>query len=110
MLALIYTGSFLLPMLSENDKGEKLLSRRYPNSEDSIRELTSLFPAAKAVVEATRNWMWFIRALRTHGYEVVMAHPFRTKAIAYAKIKTDAVDAATLCQLLRADSVPPMRS
>lgn len=35
-----------------------------------------------------------------------MAHPFRTKAIASGKIKTDKIDAAVLCQLLRANLTP----
>lgn len=90
----------------ENEKGEKLLSQRYPNSNDSVKELADRFPGSKTVVEATRNWMWFVRSLRDNGCEVIMAHPFRTKAIAAAKIKTDSVDAATLCQLLRANLIP----
>jgi transposase len=35
-----------------------------------------------------------------------LAHPLRTKAIASARVKTDAVDACTLAQLLRADLLP----
>ncbi|MGH8572862.1 MAG: IS110 family transposase, partial [Gammaproteobacteria bacterium] len=37
------------------------------------------------------------------GYELHLAHPLRTKAIASARVKTDAVDARTLAHLLRAD-------
>lgn len=90
----------------ENQDGEKLLSQRYSNSLESVRQLTDRFPDSKVVVEATRNWMWFVRALRVNGCDVTMAHPFRTKAIAAAKIKTDSIDAGTLCQLLRADLIP----
>ena len=35
-----------------------------------------------------------------------LAHPLRTRAIAAARVKTDAVDAATLAQLLRAGLLP----
>jgi transposase len=35
-----------------------------------------------------------------------LAHPRQTKAIAAARVKTDAVDARTLAQLLRADLLP----
>jgi len=90
----------------ENRDGEKLLSQKYPNSLESVGELTGRFPNSKVVVEATRNWMWFVRAVRAGGCNITMAHPFRTKAIAAAKIKTDAIDAATLCQLLRANLIP----
>jgi len=90
----------------EKRNGEKLLSQKYPNSLESVGELTDRFPNSKVVVEATRNWMWFVRAVRAGGCSITMAHPFRTKAIAAAKIKTDAIDAATLCQLLRANLIP----
>ena len=40
------------------------------------------------------------------GYELHLAHPMRTKAIASARVKTDAVDARTLAHLLRADLLP----
>lgn len=35
-----------------------------------------------------------------------MAHPMKIKAIASAKIKTDAIDSNTLCDLLRANLIP----
>jgi transposase len=38
-------------------------------------------------------------------YEVKLANPVKTKAIACAKVKTDAVDASTLADLLRANLV-----
>jgi transposase len=44
--------------------------------------------------------------LQDAGYELHLAHPMRTKAIASARVKTDAVDARTLAQLLRADLLP----
>lgn len=60
----------------------------------------------RVVVEATRNWMWFIRCLQSHACPVQLAHPFRTKAIASARVKTDSIDAKTLCDLLRANLIP----
>jgi len=38
--------------------------------------------------------------------ERVVAHPLKTRAIADAKIKSDAIDARTLAHLLRADLIP----
>jgi transposase len=35
-----------------------------------------------------------------------VAHPFMVKAIAYAKVKTDKVDARILADLLRTDMIP----
>jgi transposase len=91
---------------AENEHGDKLLSKKYENSSESVTELVSQFEEVKVVVEATRNWMWLISALEDEGCDVTMAHPFRTKAIAAAKIKTDSIDAQTLCQLLRAGLIP----
>jgi transposase len=44
--------------------------------------------------------------LEDAGYEIHLAHPLRTRAIAAARVKTDAVDAKTLAHLLRADLLP----
>ena len=60
----------------------------------------------RAVVECTSNWYWLCDLLRSLGVTVVLAHAKYLKAIAYAKVKTDAVDAHTLAQLLRMGFVP----
>ena len=57
-------------------------------------------------LEATYGWEWLAELLEDAGYELHLAHPLRTKAIASARVKTDAVDARTLAQLLRADLLP----
>ena len=44
--------------------------------------------------------------LKEKGYDVKVAHPLMVKAIAYAKVKNDKVDARTLADLLRADMIP----
>ena len=38
----------------------------------------------------------------------MVAHPFMVKAIAYAKVKTDKVDARIFADLLRTDMIPFM--
>jgi len=40
------------------------------------------------------------------GYDVRLSPPLKTKAIAYAKIKTDKIDAKVLADLLRAKLLP----
>jgi transposase len=62
--------------------------------------------AHRAVVECTTGWYWLCDLLRSHGVPVVLAHAKYLKAISYAKVKTDAVDATTLAQLLRMGYVP----
>jgi len=60
----------------------------------------------RAVVECTTGWYWFCDLLRSIGISVVLAHAKYLKAISYAKVKTDAVDAETLAQLLRMGYIP----
>jgi hypothetical protein len=61
---------------------------------------------AKAVVESTGNlWLRIYEALEGIGVEVKLANPFKTKAIASARIKTDRLSAKILAHLLRVDLV-----
>lgn len=97
---------FFVAVAQDRD-GDELLRKKYINSEESVRDLLTHFAAPpKVAVEATRNWMWFIASLQNKGCTVQLAHPFRTKAIAAARIKTDSIDAKTLCDLLRAGLIP----
>jgi len=90
-----------------NLKGEKILSGKYQNNYDSINTVVnSFFSPPSVVVEATRNWMWMVNYLKKITCKVTLAHPLKTKAIASAKIKTDEIDAKTLCHLLRSDMIP----
>ena len=61
---------------------------------------------SKAVVESTGNlWLRIYEALEGHGVEVKLANPYKTKAIASARIKTDKLSARILAHLLRADLI-----
>ncbi len=93
--------------VAQDNSGTELFRKRYHNSTRSVDLLLEHFPEPPSVVvEATRNWMWFIKAVQQHGCNIQLAHPFRLKAIASARIKTDSIDAKTLCDLLRADLIP----
>jgi transposase len=87
--------------------GGKWLSRKVPNDPAQIMRLVEPFrPRLQAVVESTFNWYWLVDLLQDHKIDVKLAHPLYLKAIAYAKVKTDQVDAHTLAQLLRLDYIP----
>ncbi len=62
----------------------------------------------KAVLEAGRNWGVTYDLLESlpQVKEVILANPFKVKAIASAYLKTDTVDALTLANLLRANYIP----
>jgi transposase len=78
-----------------------------PNRRSVLRQYFTQFPGPhKAVVEATGRWYWLRDLLVPAGIELELAHAKLLKAIAYAKVKTDAVDADTLAQLLRVGLIP----
>ena len=63
-------------------------------------------PEQRAVVESIATWNWLADLLRAQGIALTLGHSKYSKAISYAKVKTDAVDAATLAQLLRSGLIP----
>jgi transposase len=90
-----------------DEQGSELLSRRIANEPDRFLQLLHpLGDDVQVALEATYGWEWLADLLEEAGYELHLAHPLRTKAIAAARVKTDAVDARTLAHLLRADLLP----
>jgi transposase len=62
--------------------------------------------SASVVMESGYNYQYLYDLLKSEGYNVKVAHPLMVKAIAYAKVKTDKVDARILADLLRTDMIP----
>jgi transposase len=60
----------------------------------------------EVVIEATGNAMAVVRVLRPYVARVIVANPLQVKAIAYARIKTDKIDAGVLASLRAADFLP----
>jgi transposase len=89
-----------------DEEGEQLLSRRIVNDPQTFLALLEGVGECRVALEATYGWEWLADVLQDAGYELHLAHPMRTKAIASARVKTDAVDARTLAHLLRADLLP----
>ena len=87
--------------------GRERLSRRIGNDPATfLRLLDELEGEVVVALEATYGWEWLADLLEEAGVELHLAHPLGTKAIAAARVKTDAVDAATLAHLLRCDLLP----
>jgi transposase len=89
-----------------DETGAQLLSRRIVNDPQTFLALLEDVGECRIALEATYGWEWLADVLQDAGYELHLAHPMRTKAIASARVKTDAVDARTLAHLLRADLLP----
>ena len=66
----------------------------------------SLLATDEVVIEATSNCMAVSRVLSPFVKRVVIANPLQVKAIAYAHVKTDKVDAGTLASLHAAGYLP----
>jgi transposase len=89
------------------EDGRRLLSCRIENDPAAFLELLAEIDGeSKVALEATYGWEWLADVLEQAGYELHLAHPLRTKAIASARVKTDSVDALTLAHLLRTDLLP----
>jgi transposase len=79
--------------------GSELLSRRIVNDPELFLEILAGLDEPRVAVEATYGWEWLADLLEDAGCELHLAHPLRSKAIASARVKTDAVDARTLAHL-----------
>jgi transposase len=107
---MLYTGvdyhrsfSYLTTM---NEKGEVVSQKKLPSNGEIVDFLKSFGESMEIAIEATPSWYWLYDHLEDEGFEVKLSHPLKTKAIAYAKVKTDKVDSATLAHLLRSNLLP----
>jgi transposase len=89
-----------------DDAGVILSEGRCPTEELARHPAFSLKGRKRAVLEAGGNWHFVFDMLEPVVDEVLLAHPLRVRAIAAARVKTDAIDARTLAHLLRSDLIP----
>lgn len=91
----------------KDEIGNKIAEDKFDNSEDNFgRFLRPYNPEeTKIVIESSSVWEYIYEILEAMHYEVKLANPVRTRAIAEARIKTDSVDASTLADLLRANLI-----
>ena len=89
----------------KDDTGKVMKESKVAKDEERILEFLD-GTHARVVMESGYNHQHIRDVLKEKGYDVKVAHPLMVKAIAYAKVKTDKVDARTLADLLRADMIP----
>lgn len=91
----------------KDEQGNKLIEDKFTNSENNFGSFMQQFKPeeTKIVIESTCVWEYIYEILEAKRFEVKLANPSRTRAIAEARIKTDSVDASTLADLLRANLV-----
>ena len=108
---MLYTGIDLhkrtVVIATVDEKGKVHSEASLPTSRSAVaRYFHGLPEPTTATVEATSSWYWLRDLLEQQDVPLTLAHAKFVKAIAYAKVKTDAVDALTLAQLHRADLIP----
>ena len=84
-------------------------SRIDGNTADGFKLFIQSFnEPCKVVLEACWNWGYLFDILEGISgiEEIVLAHPYKTRIIAEAQIKTDTIDARKLAQLLRVNLIP----
>lgn len=87
--------------------GLRVAEAELPTSRAAVQAYFAAQPGPhRAVVESTATWYWLRDLLVPLGVDLRLGHSKYIKAISYAKVKTDAVDAHTLAQLLRNDLIP----
>ena len=88
-------------------EGQAIAEAELPTSRRQVQAyFAQLAGPHRVVVESTATWYWLRDLLTAQGIDVRLGHCKYIKAISYAKVKTDAVDAATLAQLLRSGLIP----
>ena len=91
----------------KDKEGNVLEENRFDNNKEQIGQflINSDPTETKIVMESTGVWEWIYEFLEEQKYNVILANPIRTRAIASAKVKTDKIDASILSDLLRANLV-----
>jgi transposase len=89
-----------------DDETGELQHLRLNNHRAEFEKLFSSSVPRRVVLEAGRAAYAIYDTIADLVPEVLMANPLQVKAIAWAVVKTDKVDAETLNKLLRADVVP----
>jgi transposase len=90
-----------------NSTGTVLRRARISSSQEALHEVLSQYrEPKKAVLEASYSWAPMYDWLGEMTDSVVLAHPAKVRAIAEARVKTDAIDSEMLAHLLRANLIP----
>jgi len=86
------------------DETGEIIEETRENNRESLERFALKYKGAKAVIEATGNYRLIYDILESY-MEVKLAHPYKTRVIAEARIKNDRLDAKMLAHLLRANLI-----
>jgi len=96
-----------MTLVAINDNGKLLAEGKWTNTPVNLGRFFDQFnQAVHAVVECTSYWYWVADWCNERDIPLQLAHAKMLKAISYAKVKTDSVNARTLADLLRVGLIP----
>jgi len=89
-----------------DEQGTSKIERKFMNTPEALDYfLEHVDGTTEFVLEACGMYEPVYDRIEEQGFSVKVAHPLKTRAIASARIKTDAIDAKVLANLLRTDLV-----
>jgi transposase len=94
----------------KDESGLRLAGRVKSSPSELERFAASLAPDDQVALEATGPAQAIARILQPHVERVLIANTRKLSAIAQSKVKTDKLDAKTLCELLAAGFLPAVWS
>lgn len=96
-----------MTLVAINDNAKMIAEEKWATTPANLsRFFAQLNGPVQAVVECTSFWYWVADWCFEHKVPLTLAHAKMLKAISYAKVKTDSVDARTLAELLRVGLIP----
>ena len=88
-------------------RGQRIDQSKLSASDRELQEYLRALPGDKRVVmEACTFWEHTYDAAASVASSVLLSHPYKTRIIAEARVKTDKVDSEALATLLRLDAIP----
>jgi transposase len=92
----------------KDTEGNPLRVLKVETSKEGVKKLFDRYnkKQVNVVFEASKNWYYYAQLLKPYSNNIIMAHPRKIRAIASARIKTDAIDSNILCDLLRGNLIP----
>jgi len=87
-------------------EGKVIEAKTVPTTKESIAKFLVPYRGSLLTLEPVSQWYCYADFIESLGLEVKIANPNRVKAIAWARIKTDTIDAGVLADLLRVNMLP----
>ncbi len=87
-------------------EGRVIEAKTVSTTKEDIKKFLSPYSGSLLTLEPVSQWYCYADFIESLGIDVKIANPMKAKAIAFARIKTDTIDAGVLADLLRANMLP----